>query len=179
MALLAIAMTNRVISEPEVTSSDQAVQDILAGMFFLFWAALGGYGLVSNDQLLASQGSMLSAGPALIPGLTLAGLCVGGVLLLLKGAWSIRAGYSPDRPNWHQHGYAVAMVISLLALVGSMQAAGFLISTFLFCSGWLLTLSRRIAREGLRVIGIAISCAALISCVIYLVFVELVKVPLP
>ncbi|WP_185266710.1 tripartite tricarboxylate transporter TctB family protein [Halopseudomonas xiamenensis] len=154
--------------------------DVGAGGFFLAWAALGWIGLLSNDQLLQTQRSWFVVGPGLLPFWGLVILSMGGLVMMLKGGWSVlRRAAEQGSIDWKQHGYAVAMLASLVALVGSMQVTGFFISALVFCLVWTLTLSRGVVREAYRVTLTAVGSSLLIAGLLYLVFVELVNVPLP
>lgn len=167
------------IDERGVAENHQGRVDLCTGLFFLAWAALGWYGLLGNATLLAAQRSWLAAGPALLPFVVLAVLTLGGFIILIKGGLALRRGWGAFSMDGARHGYAVALVLSLVALVATMQAVGFFLATLVFCCAWLLTLSRRIARDGFRVILMAVSCSLLIAGLVYFIFAELVKVPLP
>ncbi len=158
-----------------------ALVNLGTGMFFLLWAATGWHAALTNTQLMfAAQRGWLSPGATLFPFIVLTSLTVGGLVLLLMGLVRVRSIIAWDRDiDWAQHGYAIALVLSLLTYVPVMQAIGFLPATLLFCCAWLFTLSRRIVRDAFRVMAVALISSALIAGLIHLVFVQLVRVPLP
>ncbi|MCO5785703.1 hypothetical protein DHB74_04970 [Pseudomonas sp. G11-1] len=154
--------------------------DLGAGAFFLLWAAVGWYGLTGNEQLMQVQRNWFVSGPGLLPFWGLVVLTLGGLVMAVKGGWRIlRRRAVAGAIAWEQHGFALLMLVSLIALVGSMQVAGFFLSALFFCCCWTLTLSRRIVREAYGIVLTAVGSSFAIAGLLYLVFVELVNVPLP
>ena len=118
-------------------------------------------------------------GPALFPGLIAIGLCVGGLILLMRG-WRSRSPEGGVVPwfaveDWvrsprHLLGFAV-LVGSVLFYMLASQALGFLI-----CSTLILTALFCVSKVPL---SRALVIAVIASLVIHFAFYKLLRVPLP
>ena len=114
-------------------------------------------------------------GPALFPGLVAVGLCVGGLILLVRG-WLAR-GSTPWLvvDDWIQ---SPRHVLALVVLIGSVlfyilvsQWLGFLISAVLILTALFRVLQLSLARSVL--------IAVIATLVIHFAFYKLLRVPLP
>ena len=114
-------------------------------------------------------------GPALFPGLIAAGLCIAGVLLLVRG-WRQRA----DQPwcTWEAWVRSPRHVLAFAAVLGSVlfyilaaQALGFLPTAALALTALFLVLRVRPLT--------AVSVALAASLLVHFAFYKLLKVPLP
>ena len=118
-------------------------------------------------------------GPALFPGLIAVGLCVGGLILLVRGwrAHSREGGGVPwfAAEDWvrsprHLLGFVV-MVASVVFYILASQTLGFLV-----CSTLILTALFAVSRVP---VGKSILIAVIASLVIHLAFYKMLRVPLP
>ncbi len=114
-------------------------------------------------------------GPALFPGLIAAGLCVCGVLLVLRG-WRQRASqrwFAWDA--WvRSPRHVMALVVLLASVVFYIAAAdvlGFLPTAFLILMAMFLVLRVRLP--------VAIAVALVATLLVHTGFYKLLKVPLP
>jgi putative tricarboxylic transport membrane protein len=114
-------------------------------------------------------------GPALFPGLIASGLCVGGLIMLVRG-WRARAS-SPwlAMDDWVR---SPRHVLALLVLLGSVlfyilvsQWLGFLLSAVLILTVLFRVLQLPLAR--------ALLIAVVATLVIHFAFYKLLRVPLP
>jgi putative tricarboxylic transport membrane protein len=114
-------------------------------------------------------------GPALFPGLIATGLCIGGVILMLRG-WRERAG----RPwfaleDWvRSPRHVMAFVVLVGSVVFYMLASEKL--GFLICSAAILFALFRVLQVPAGRAGLT---AVLATLVIHLAFYKLLRVPLP
>lgn len=142
-------------------------------VFGLLLLVLGGtvLGLVQSFPKIPGQ----QVGPGLFPGLIAVGLCVGGLVLLVRG-WQARA----QRPwfaveDWvksprHLTGFVV-LVGSVVFYMLASQRLGFLI-----CSTLILTTLFSVLKVPL---GRAVLVAVIATLVIHFAFYKLLRVPLP
>ena len=142
-------------------------------MFGLLLLVLGGtvLGLVQSFPKIPGQ----QVGPGLFPGLIATGLCVGGLILLVRG-WQARA----QQPwfaveDWvrsprHLVGFAV-LVASIVFYMLASEKLGFLI-----CSTLILTTLFSVLKVSL---GRAVLVAVIASLVIHFAFYKMLRVPLP
>jgi putative tricarboxylic transport membrane protein len=114
-------------------------------------------------------------GPALFPGLIASGLCIGGLIMLVRG-WRARAsGPWLAMDDWVR---SPRHVLALVVLLGSVlfyilvsQWLGFLISAVL-----ILTVLFRVLQLPL---GRSVLIAVVATLVIHFAFYKLLRVPLP
>lgn len=148
-----------------------------AGIFFLLWAAFGWWGVLSNAPLMATFGAPgLDPGPAMLPIMICSALTAGGVWLLARGLLARDPGVEGIRPG-HLATPALFLSSALVAalLIGVL---GFDIPAFVFIACWLAALGGRGASP-LRRCGVSLALAALVVAGIHLVFVQLLRAPLP
>ena len=114
-------------------------------------------------------------GPALFPGLIAVGLCVGGLMLLVRG-WRQRA-HAPwlvweDWVRSPRHALALAVLLgSVLFYILVSQWLGFQLSAVLILSALFRVLQLSLARSVL--------IAVVATLVIHVAFYKLLRVPLP
>jgi putative tricarboxylic transport membrane protein len=142
-------------------------------VFGLLLLALGGFVLYTVQSYPQIPGQKV--GPAIFPGLIATGLCVGGVLLVIKG-WVGRAATPWFAPQaWlksPRHLLAFAVTIgSVLFYMAVSQKLGFLITSTLILTALFSVLKVRL--------GKALFVAVVASLVIHFAFYKLLRVPLP
>ncbi len=150
------------------------LNDAIFGLLLLI---LGGsvLGIVQKFPKIPGQ----QVGPALFPGLIAVGICVGGLILLVRG-WRLRSRDGAAAPwftaqDWvrsprHLLGFVV-LVGSVVFYMLASQTLGFLI-----CSGLILTALFCVFQVPL---GRALLIAVTASLVIHFAFYKLLRVPLP
>ncbi|MEL6574037.1 MAG: tripartite tricarboxylate transporter TctB family protein [Pseudomonadota bacterium] len=157
--------------------TDERSPGLGAGVFFLFWAALGWYGLLSNSPIWATLTAPgLDPGPAILPvfactALTLGGLWYAGVGLAGRGS-GLKSGFLATLKTPAIFFASAVLMASVINLIG------FRIAGFGFALLWLFVFGRRdkgLAYRG----GVALVLATLIIAFIELVFVQALRVPLP
>jgi putative tricarboxylic transport membrane protein len=142
-------------------------------VFGLLLLLLGGsvLGIVQSFPKIPGQ----QVGPALFPGLIAVGICVGGLILLVRG-WKNRAAVpwftAEDwvRSPRHLTGFVV-LVGSVVFYILASQVVGFLI-----CSTLILTALFYVSQVPL---GRAVLIAVIATLVIHFAFYKLLRVPLP
>ncbi len=142
-------------------------------VFGLLLLALGGIVLYAVQGFSKIPGQQV--GPALFPGLIAAGLCVGGLILLVRG-WRQRAVVPMIAMEaWVR---SPRHLLSFVVLIGSIvfymmvsQALGFLPSSFIILTALFVVLGVGGARS--------VVIALLASLLIHFVFYKLLRVPLP
>lgn len=152
--------------------------DLLAGGFFLVWAAVGWVSYVGNAPLRASLWARADPGPALVPLIVLALLSLGGGFLVAKGLWrALKAETGEGLPPSASHLLPLGFAAALTALAALMPATGFLPAAIAFCLFWLWALSS----GGSALLGwlLRLVAALAIGGGIHLIFVGLLRVPLP
>ncbi len=146
------------------------LNDAVFGVLLL---ALGGAVLLAVQGYPKIPGQPV--GPALFPGLVAAGLCVCGVLLLVRG-WRQRAGQAwLQWEDWvrsprHVAGF-VAVVGSILFYILASHALGFLPTAFAILLALFLVLRVPVGR--------ALLVAAVATALVHFAFYKLLRVPLP
>lgn len=146
-------------------------------VFGLLLLALGAYvlGVVQSFPKIPGQ----QVGPALFPGLIAVGICVGGLILLVRGwrSHSRDGGAVPwvSIKDWvrsprHLLGFAV-LVGSVVFYMLASQTLGFLI-----CSALIMTAFFFVLQVPL---GKAVVIAVIASLLIHFAFYKLLRVPLP
>ena len=142
-------------------------------VFGLLLLALGALVLVTVQSFPKIPGQQV--GPALFPGLIACGLCVGGLILLVRG-WRERATEPwfalEDWVRSPRHLLAFAVLIgSVVFYMLASQRLG-----FLPCSALILTALFYVLRVPL---GRSVLIAVVATLVIHFAFYKLLRVPLP
>ena len=142
-------------------------------VFGLLLLVLGGtvLGVVQSFPKIPGQ----QVGPALFPGLIACGLCIGGLVLLVRG-WRVRASVPMvQMQDWvRSPRHALAFAVMLGSVVGYMLLADRL--------GFVLTASVLLAANfcALRVpLGRSVLIAVIATLLIHFAFYKLLRVPLP
>jgi putative tricarboxylic transport membrane protein len=114
-------------------------------------------------------------GPALFPGIIAVGLCIGGVLLIVRG-WRLRAGHAwvawDDWVRSPRHVLAFGVLIgSIVFYIAAVEWLGFLPTAALILAAlfWVLDVPRS------RILPLAV----ISTLVIHFAFYKLLRVPLP
>ncbi|MDP3759435.1 MAG: tripartite tricarboxylate transporter TctB family protein [Ramlibacter sp.] len=142
-------------------------------VFGLVLAALGGAVLIGVQGFPKIPGQ--SVGPALFPGLIAAGLCVCGVLLVLRG---IRERARAPWVVWDDWVRSPRHVLALAVLLGSVVF-------YIAVAGWLgfLPTAAIILMSMFSVLRVpparALLLAVVATLVIHFAFYKLLRVPLP
>lgn len=146
------------------------ISDAIFGFLLL---AIGGAVLLAIRSYPTIPGQQV--GPALFPGLIATGLCVGGLILLVKGLRHRLQARWIEPGEWIRSARHIA---SFAALIGAIlfymvasEFLGFLIISSLILLGLFLVLQV----EPLRAVAIAV----LVSLLIHFMFYKLLRVPLP
>lgn len=146
------------------------LNDAIFGVLLL---ALGATVLLAVQGFPKIPGQQV--GPALFPGLIAAGLCGGGLILLVRG-WRERASVPwltwPDWMRSPRHLLAFAVLVGAIVFyMLASQALGFLLSSAIILSALF---------HVLRVpLGKSVLVAVVASLVIHFAFYKLLRVPLP
>ena len=172
--------------EDDETALVSPAIDLLAGAFFLLWAAVGWYSYLGSPRLRASLFVSVDPGPALMPLATIWVLSLGGGIIMAKGLWRIASGADPGAvarlPEARRHLVPMAFLASMLVGVMLLRQIGFVAVGFVFATVWLFALSGA-SRPGLRdkAIGLVLAAAmaAAITWAIHFIFVDLLLVQLP
>ncbi len=114
-------------------------------------------------------------GPALFPGLIAVGLCVGGLVLLVRG-WRVRAAVPwLQMDAWvRSPRHLLGFVVLLASVVGYMLLADRL--GFIITATVLLTANLHVLRVPL---GRSLLIAVIATLLIHVAFYKLLRVPLP
>jgi hypothetical protein len=150
-----------------------------AGLFFLAWALLGWFSLLSTPDLLDTLGKRADPGPALLPVAVLSLLTVGGLAIVGHSLYRSYGRFGPCIVAWHRHRLALALVASLAALPSLMSWIGFPAAIFLTLLGWIWVLGLKQNRPGWRVTLVSVLSSAFITAAFYAGFVVLIRVPFP
>ena len=159
-----------IVAPSSVSDLAMKLNDAIFGLLLL---VLGGtvLGLVQSFPKIPGQ----QVGPGLFPGLIAVGLCVGGLILLVRG-WRGRADQAWFAlEDWvksprHLAGFVV-LVGSIVFYMLVSQWLGFLISSAL-----ILTALFYVSQVAL---GRAVLVAVVATLVIHFAFYKLLRVPLP
>ena len=163
--------------QPTSRDTDDNAPGLGAGIFFLFWAALGWYGLLSNSPIWATLSAPgLDPGPAILPVFACTALTLGGLWYTAIGIVQSKLGF--------KDGFLATLKTPAIFFGTAVIAAslinliGFRIAAFCFALLWLYLLGPR--EKGLTYrIGFAVVFAIAIIAFIELVFVQALRVPLP
>ena len=148
-----------------------------AGIFFLIWAAIAWYGVLFNPALMASfRAPGLDPGPAILPMIVSAALTAGGAWLVLRGVMTHNSGIR--HMQLHVVAIPVFFLLSALLTAAFIGFVGFGIPAFVFAFAWLIVLNTQ-QRVWWKRISFSLLLAAIIITLIQIVFVQLLRVPLP
>jgi len=148
-----------------------------AGVFFMFWAALGWYGLLSNSPIWATLSAPgLDPGPAILPVFACTALTLGGLWYAAMGLWRNGAGFKADFVATLKT--PAVFFATAVIMVSVINLIGFRLAGFCFAVLWLFVFGRRDKGWPYRG-GVAFALAVLIIAFIELVFVQGLRVPLP
>lgn len=148
-----------------------------AGVFFLFWAALGWYGLLSNAPIWSTLGALgLDPGPAILPIFACTAMTAGGLWYLgtglLRGHSGLKPAFLPSLKT------PLVFFASAVLAASVLNVVGFWVSGFCFAALWIFAFGRRDKGLFYRS-GMALGLAVAIIAFIELVFVQALRVPLP
>jgi len=169
------------------STSDKAASgwtEAASGVFILLWGLVGVAGLLWRPAIWQDDYG-LDPGPGLLPLIVIAGLLVGGVLLMIQGALHLArapcgAVSTALRQEREPTVMATALLASVIAYVLALKGVGFIPATLVFAAVWITTVFLRDGATGfLRTFGIALVAAAVITASVYFVFQRLIGVPLP
>lgn len=148
-----------------------------AGIFFLLWAALGWRGVLSNAPLMKTLGAPgLDPGPAMLPLMTCSALTAGGLWLVFRGLLARDPGVEGIRLG---HLATPALFLSSALAAGLLIGAlGFDLPAFAFIACWLAALGGR-GSPLWRRCAVSLALAAVVVAGIHLIFVQLLRAPLP
>ncbi len=170
--------TNDPETSPPLSSTPGWI-NLGAGLFFLAWALLGWFSLLSTPELLDSLGRGPDPGPALLPVVVLSLLTVGGLVITGYSLFRHYGRFGPCVAAWHRHRLALALVASLAALPSVMTWIGFTAAIFLVLLGWIWVLGLKQDQPGWRLALISLLSSAFITAAFYAGFVVLIRVPFP
>ncbi len=149
-------------------------------IFGLLLLALGATVLIMVQSFPKIPGQQV--GPALFPGLIAIGICIGGLILLVRGVRGARqrlregkaaAWFSADdwvRSPRHLLAFAV-LIASVIFYMLASQTLGFLVCSVLVLTALFCCLQVPVGR--------AVSIAIIVSLLIHFAFYKLLRVPLP
>lgn len=150
---------------------------IAAGIFFLLWAALGWYGVLTNAPLVATfRAPGLDPGPAILSAMACLALSGGGLWLLVTGLLARNPGHAPVTIR--------ALALPALFLATALVVAcligpfGFRLPALVFAVGWLTFLGKAQPVWWKR-IALSLLLGAGIIGAIEIIFVQVLRVPLP
>lgn len=158
-------------------NTDEKSPGLGAGVFFLFWAALGWFGILSNSPIWATLSAPgLDPGPAILPVIACTALTLGGLWYSWVGISGRGSGIKSDFLTTLK---TPAIFFATAVLMASMiNLSGFRVAGFGFALLWLFVFGRR--EKGLLYRGgVALVLATSIIAFIELVFVQALRVPLP
>ncbi|SEO01148.1 Tripartite tricarboxylate transporter TctB family protein [Pseudorhodobacter antarcticus] len=148
-----------------------------AGIFFLAWAAVGWYGVLFSPTLMASfTAPGLDPGAAILPMMVSTALTAGGAWLVLRGLMTRNSGMK--RIQLHIVAIPVLFLLSALLAAALIGFVGFMGPSFVFAFVWLAALNNQ-QRIWWKRTGLALMLAAGFTALIQIVFVHLLRVPLP
>ncbi len=152
--------------------------DLLAGGFFVAWAAVGWLAYIGNRTLRASLFTGADPGPALLPLIVLGLLSLGGLGLVATGLWrAVRHEGGVPLPPASTHLMPAGFALGLLVLVWLIPHLGFRLPAVAFCLFWLWIM----APGGRPLIAwlLRLAAALAIAFGIHFLFAGLLGVPLP
>lgn len=160
-----------------IRNEDKSRPGFGAGIFFLAWAVVGWYGLVSNVPVWSSLGAPgLDPGPAVLPVIACSALTLGGLWYLAVGIVQSEGGF--DRQFLATLRIPALFYSSILILVIASTMVGFRWAGLGLATVWLFVLGTP-SGGIVRRVAIALALGLLIMGVLELVFVQALRVPLP
>ena len=155
---------------------------VITGLILLGATAIGAWSLLGNEALTAFDYGA-DPGPGLVPELLLVLLGVCAAALALRGLMGLRQAVPEPKtqePSARRIVYPSLLVVTVFLYALGLPAAGFLAATIVFTGLW----SILIGRQEAGVLTIKSSAlfaveALAITAGVYVVFAELIKVPLP
>lgn len=160
-----------------IGTENKPTPGLYAGVFFLVWAIVGWYGLLSNTSVWSTFGAPgLDPGPAVLPVMACSALTLGGLWYVLVGFVQKEAGFD--------HRFLSTLKIpafyyaSSLVVVFAITLVGFRWAGFSFAIIWLFLLGNR-DHSLMRRFTVSFLLGLLIIGVLELVFVQALRVPLP
>ena len=156
--------------------------DLVTGLILLGATAIGAWSLLGNEALTAFDYGA-DPGPGLVPELLLVLLGVCAAALALRGLMGLRQAVPEPKtqePSARRIVYPSLLVVTVFLYALGLPVAGFLAATIVFTGLW----SILIGRQEAGVLTIKSSAlfaveALAITAGVYVVFAELIKVPLP
>jgi ABC-type uncharacterized transport system permease subunit len=146
-------------------------------MFILVWAAMGWYGILSNEPIFNSLDAPgLDPGPGALPAMVCSALTLGGLWLLFAGLMRADAGI--ETVSIRRLGVPFGFLASAIVAAFLVNLIGFRLVGFGFAILWLHLLDSRQLKWWRKLLT-ALVLAALIIALIEAVFVQLLLVPLP
>lgn len=141
-------------------------QEFFAGVFIM----LVGVAAVVYSLFKLNMGNLATPGPGMLPFLSGLGIVVLTLLWLGANLKNITKG----EPLWGNSEWVNPVILVILTIVYTalLEYAGYIISTMLFVFGWQIVIEHRKIASSLLIAGV---CTA----GLYLVFVTLLRVPLP
>ena len=156
--------------------------DLLAAGFFLAWAAVGWVAYLGNEPLRRSLFASPDPGPALLALIALWILTAGGAVIGIKGAYRAlteRPGNAEETlPRLRQHLAPLLFILGVLASIVLMRRIGFPLAGFSLSAICLYFLSAGM-RFSPRSALLAVFFGAIMTAIVYYIFVKLLLVPLP
>lgn len=169
-------------NEPSVKSRADPGNEILTGLFFALWCAVGWWS-VSFDPELWAEDYGLDPGPGLMPKLVLMVLTAGSLTFLVRGLVGRRAVGARPVTLTARAVYPVLspvlLAASILVYVAAIFQIGFLAASGAFSLIWMVVLGLKDERRGGVFFWVQTGAGAIIGvALIYFVFVRLIGVPL-
>ena len=161
-------------------SPDNGLREVALGGVMLLCVAVLGLQAAGKSFMLADFG--LDPGPAFLPLLMLYLLGAASILLLIQGLARLRrAGWriaiSPGLLR--SFIFPTLMIASLIAYVALVELVGFLALSLILCVSWAIILvGQDYGFRQVRPLLIGVGGAALLVIVIFLLFQEVIGVPL-
>lgn len=172
---------------PNLNTTEKAPSgwtEAASGAFILLWGFVGVAGLLWRPAIWQDDYG-LDPGPGLLPLIVIAGLLLGGSILLVKGlrhlAHAPRETVKVElREEREPTLIAAALLVSVIVYVLALKSIGFIPATLVFCTIWISAVFLRDGATGvLRTSAVSLVAAAAITAAVYVVFQRLIGVPLP
>jgi hypothetical protein len=172
---------------PDPNTSDKAASgwtEAASGAFILLWGFIGVAGLLWRPAIWQDDYG-LDPGPGLLPLIVIAGLLLGGAILLIRGARHlarepreiVKAELREEREPTL---ISAALLVSVIVYVLALKSIGFIPTTLVFATVWITAVFLRDGADNLlRTSAISLAAAAAITAAVYVVFQRLIGVPLP
>lgn len=161
-------------------SPEKGIRELALGGIMLACVAVFGWEAAGNSFMLGDFG--LDPGPAFLPVLMLYVLGVASVLLVIQGLARLsRVGWriAISSDSLQSFIFPALMIVSLIAYVVLVDLIGFLALSLIFCVSWAIILVwQDYGFRQVRPLLIGGGGAALVVMVIFLLFQEVIGVPL-